>query len=121
MAAAVSQSANDAAAAETEKETAMSEGHGHTCNECGTMMAEGDHECMECGYMEESEQLDEWANQVNSKTEEQEFTTEMDYMMKLISGGLNNQKVDQTTVPSARVKVEETDMAAQLKKLAGLR
>jgi hypothetical protein len=47
-------------------------------------------------------------------------------MTKFISGGLNNMKQDQTTVPSARVvtksETNNTDltMAAQLKKLAGL-
>jgi len=152
MAAAVAQDGQDRESAETEKETAMSEGHEHACMECGTPMMEGEHECMECGYMEEGHQtcdecgmyesececdddhghemLDEWANQVNTKNgvgkpEDNQFNTEMDYMMKLLSGGLNNQKVDDTTLPHTRVrtdrKLAESTSMVDLKKLAGLR
>jgi hypothetical protein len=158
MAAAVSQSANDAEAAETEKATAMAEDE-ETCNECGMyeskcgcsmtenkifnrllkMMEDKKEEdcCDDCGKPmnkckcdhddHKHEKLDEWANQVNSKTKEQEFDTEMEYMMNLISGGLNGKKsTGQTTIPviahqGERVGLKESDLMVDLRKLSGLR
>jgi len=70
--------------------------------------------------------IDEWANSPQGKSEDESFTTDIDFMTKVISGGLNNMKQDQTVLPSARVvtKSESTDvdtsMAAQLRKLAGI-
>ena len=72
------------------------------CNECGLM---------ECGCSDEesvteSTKLDEWANS-RVGGEEEQFQTEMEYMTKLISGGLNNIKRDQTTLPSTRVNTQK--------------
>jgi hypothetical protein len=72
------------------------------CNECGLM---------ECGCSDEesvteSTKLDEWANS-RVGGEEEQFQTEMEYMTKLISGGLNNMKRDQTTLPSTRVNTQK--------------
>jgi hypothetical protein len=74
----------------------------------------------------EKTKVDEWANTPNSGSKDEAFQTDIDFMTKFISGGLNNMKQDQTTVPSARVvtkaeaKNVDLSMAAQLKKLAGL-
>jgi hypothetical protein len=118
MAAAVVQSANDKAAAETEKETAMAEGE-EMCNECGGYMEEG-HTCSS------HEKLDEWANNPQMKDPELErFYATVKFMTNDISGGLNGQKVDDTTLPHTRVRSEPTGgdevNFGDLKKLAGLR
>lgn len=74
----------------------------------------------------EKTKVDEWANTPNGGSKDESFQTDIDFMTKFISGGLNNMKQDQTTVPSARVVTKsetnnpELSMAAQLKKLAGL-
>jgi hypothetical protein len=50
----------------------------------------------------------------------------MDFMTKVISGGLNNQKQDQTTLPSTRVVTRDESkdvsntMGAMLRKLSGI-
>jgi hypothetical protein len=104
-----------------------------TCNECGAMM-EADHKCnetanddpatMEARKHKHGEQLDEWANSPAGKSEDEEFTAELDYMTKLIAGGLNGSKRDQTTLPHTQVKTElggNADVAAMMKRLAGIR
>ena len=104
-----------------------------TCNECGAIM-EADHECnetanddpatMESRKHKHGEQLDEWANSPAGKSEDEEFTTELDYMTKLIAGGLNGPKRDQTTLPHTQVKTElggNADVSAMMRKLAGIR
>jgi hypothetical protein len=74
----------------------------------------------------EQEQMNEWANSPAGQSADEEFQTEMDFMTKMISGGLNNIKRDQTTLPNTRVdtKAEATDpdvsIAEQLRKLAGI-
>jgi hypothetical protein len=94
------------------------------CNECGGAMYEG-HTC-ESSHDHDSEKLDEWANSPAGQSADEEFQTEMDFMTKMISGGLNNIKRDQTTLPNTRVdtKAEATDpdvsIAEQLRKLAGI-
>lgn len=116
MAAAIAQNATSREAAETEKETAMSESE-ETCNECGAVMEEG-HKC--------NEELNEWANSPNGKSTDEAFLADMAFMTKLISGGLNNMKQDQTTLPSARVKTNtevrstENSMAEMLRKLQNI-
>lgn len=97
MATAVSQKANGEEDAETEKETAMSEGE-DTCNECG--MYESKCSCEH----DEEEKLDEWANSPNDSDEK--FLADLTYMTKTISGGLNNMKQDQTVLPNTRVKTQ---------------
>ena len=74
----------------------------------------------------DKKKIDEWANSPQGKSADEQFTADIDFMTKIISGGLNNIKQDQTVVPSARVvtKAEsndvDTSMAAQIRKLAGL-
>lgn len=114
LAAAEEESANELSAAETEEDTAMSEGE-ETCNECGGAMYEG-HKC--------TEELNEWANSPGGKSADEAFLADLTFMTKTLSGGLNNIKQDQTTVPSARVKSEErnveTSMAELMRKLQNI-
>jgi hypothetical protein len=76
--------------------------------------------------LSEKKKIDEWANSPQGKSEDESFTTDIDFMTKVISGGLNNMKQDQTVLPSARVVTKsesnnvDTSMAAQLRKLAGI-
>ena len=86
------------------------------CEQCGDTMNEG-HSCA-------PEKLDEWANSPAGKSQDEEFQTELDYMTKLISGGLNGMKQDQTTLPHTRVKSELSeagDVSTMMKRLAGIR
>jgi len=72
---------------------------------------------------DESEKLDEWANQAGSdrtgKGTDAQFTQDMDFMTKVISGGLNKPKRDQTTLPHTSVKpsVADDSMMSVLRKL----
>lgn len=86
-----------------------------TCNECGGAMYEG-HQC-------EMEELNEWANSPMGKSADEDFKTEIEYMTRLISGGLNGQKRDQTTLPHTKVKTEivKEDISATMRKLAGIK
>lgn len=92
----------------------VDEGH-QTCNECGGAMYEGH----QCG----TEELNEWANSPMGGSADEDFKTEIEYMTKLISGGLNGQKRDQTTLPHTKVKTEivKEDISATMKKLAGIK
>jgi hypothetical protein len=62
------------------------------------------------------------------QSEDEQFETDMDFMNKVISGGLNNQKQDQTTLPSTRVSTgaesaprgADMSIGAELKRLAGI-
>ena len=90
----------------------------HTsCQSCGEAMYEG-HKCMES--------LNEWANSPEGQSADEQFQTDMEFMTKVISGGLNNQKQDQTTLPSTRVVTQderkETDntIGSMLRKLSGI-
>lgn len=91
-----------------------------TCNECGSMYEGEGHKC--------GESLNEWANSPMGQSEDEEFETDMDFMTKVISGGLNNQKQDQTTLPSTRVRTgaesaprgADMSIGAELKRLAGI-
>ena len=86
------------------------------CEQCGDTMSE-EHSCA-------PEKLDEWANSPAGKSRDEDFQTELDYMTKLISGGLNGMKQDQTTLPHTRVKSELSeagDVATMMKRLAGIR
>ena len=86
------------------------------CEQCGDTMSE-EHSCA-------PEKLDEWANSPAGKSRDEDFQTELDYMTKLISGGLNGMKQDQTTLPHTRVKSalsEAGDVATMMKRLAGIR
>jgi hypothetical protein len=76
------------------------------------------HQCMES--------LNEWANSPTGESADEQFQTDMDFMTKVISGGLNNQKQDQTTLPSTRVVTRDESkdvsntMGAMLRKLSGI-
>ncbi len=91
------------------------------CNECGDMM-EDDHDCSG------SEILDEWANSPSGNSKDEQFQTDTDFMTKRISGGLNNQKQDQTTLGQGPVRVKTAgemqdvnlSMGALLEKLRGI-
>jgi hypothetical protein len=79
------------------------------CNECGM------HES-KCGCEHDEEHLNEWANSPDGQSEDEQFATEMEYMTKLLSGGLNNMKRNQTVMPST-----EVDVSPDLfRKLAGI-
>jgi hypothetical protein len=83
--------------------------------------------------------LDEWANDAGpgKSASDTAFETDMDFMMNVISGGLNKRKsTGQTTIPvisnqsnrqmshnttSINESVDSTDAVAQWKKLAGLK
>ena len=87
------------------------------CQSCGGAMYEN-HQCMES--------LNEWANSPTGESADEQFQTDMDFMTKVISGGLNNQKQDQTTLPSTRVVTRDESkdvsntMGAMLRKLSGI-
>jgi hypothetical protein len=89
-----------------------------TCKDCGGKMGKN-HDC--------DEQLNEWANTPTSD-EKESFETDIDFMTKGISGGLNNQKQDQTLVGSGPTRVvtqsEREDVAQSmgslLKRLSGI-
>jgi hypothetical protein len=91
------------------------------CNECGDMM-EDDHDCSS------SEILDEWANSPSGNSKDEQFQTDTDFMTKSISGGLNRQKQDQTTLGQGPVRVKTAgemqdvnlSMGALLEKLRGI-
>jgi hypothetical protein len=89
------------------------------CEDCGGKMGK-DHDC--------DEQLNEWANTPSQLIDDETFETDIDFMTRSISGGLNNQKQDQTLVGSGPNRVvtqtEREDvnqsMGAMLKKLSGI-
>ena len=68
------------------------------------------------------EKLDEWANSPQNKLSDEEFQTEIDYMLQLLSGGLNGPKVDNTTLPKTQVRpVAESESIENWRRLAGLK
>jgi hypothetical protein len=69
---------------------------------------------------ESEEELNEWANDAGKMGTETTFEQDIDFMTKVISGGLNKQKQDQTTLPHTRVKVDES-VLSDWKKLSGLK
>jgi hypothetical protein len=98
----------------------VSEDDSQVCENCGGMYEGRGHQC--------SESLNEWANSPQGQSEDEQFETDMEFMTKVISGGLNNQKQDQTTLPSTRVRTgaespprgADTSIGADLKRLAGI-
>jgi hypothetical protein len=69
--------------------------------------------------MDMHEGLNEWANDANNeRIEEDSYYEDIDFMTKVISGGLNNQKQDQTTLPHTKVTVDDL---SDWKKLSGLK
>jgi hypothetical protein len=71
------------------------------------------------------EELNEWANDAgyegSENTKDNTFEQDIEFMTRIISGGLNNQKKDQTTLPHTRVKVEESSLLNDWKKLSGIK
>lgn len=69
--------------------------------------------------IDEEKELTEWANDANNqRTEDDSYYEDIEFMTKVISGGLNNQKQDQTTLPHTKVTVDDlTDW----KKLSGIK
>lgn len=88
-------------------------------------------------YDDKKDKLDEWANNAGQKGTDTSFETDIDFMMNVISGGLNKRKsTGQTTIPviasqlgrqvsrkttDINESVDSTDAVAQWKKLAGLK
>jgi hypothetical protein len=87
-------------------------------------------------YDDKKDKLDEWANNAGQKGTDTSFETDIDFMMNVISGGLNKRKsTGQTTIPviasqlGRQVSRKTTDInesvdsdaVAQWKKLAGLK
>ena len=67
------------------------------------------------------ESLYEWANDAGKNGTETTFEQDIDFMTKVISGGLNGPKKDQTTLPYTKVKVEEVSLLNDWKKLSGIK
>lgn len=89
-----------------------------TCGECG----HAGHECV-CD-IENTDKLDEWANDPGKDSSEDTFEQDIDFMTKVISGGINSQKRDQTTLPHTKVSVdqlEKDELKSELKRLSGIK
>lgn len=76
--------------------------------------------------MDEEEELTEWANDAgyegSENTKDNTFEQDIEFMTRVISGGLNGPKKDQTTLPHTRVKVDESRQAINdWKKLSGIK
>lgn len=76
--------------------------------------------------MDEEEELTEWANDAgytgSENTKDNTFEQDIEFMTRVISGGLNGPKKDQTTLPHTKVKVDESRHALnEWKKLSGIK
>jgi hypothetical protein len=85
----------------------------------------------------DKKKIDEWANDAGKNGTDTSFETDIDFMMNVISGGLNKRKsTGQTTIPvvasqlgrqisrnttGINESVDSSDAVAQWKKLAGLK
>jgi hypothetical protein len=84
---------------------------------------ESKEQCNECGMHEskcscDHETLNEWANSPEGDSKDESFITELDFMTKMISGGLNGPKRDQTTAPIVPA-VSYDDEVASIRRLSG--
>jgi len=75
---------------------------------------------------DDDEKLNEWANDAgytgSENTKDNTFEQDIEFMTRIISGGLNGPKKDQTTLPHTRVKVDESRQAINdWKKLSGIK
>lgn len=69
---------------------------------------------------DKQEELNEWANDANNERKENDsYYEDIDFMTRVISGGLNNQKKNQTTLPHTQVSMNCDDLT-DWKKLSGL-
>jgi hypothetical protein len=79
----------------------------------------------DCVCDDEDHELNEWVNdagyQGSENMKDNTFEQDIEFMTKVISGGLNGQKQDQTTLPHTKVKVAESDMINDWMKLSGIR
>jgi hypothetical protein len=75
--------------------------------------------------MDEEEELTEWANDAgytgSENIKDNTFEQDIEFMTRVISGGLNGQKQDQTILPHTRVKVAESSLLDDWKKLSGIK
>jgi hypothetical protein len=76
--------------------------------------------------MDEEEELTEWTNDAgyegSENIKDNTFEQDIEFMTRIISGGLNGPKKDQTTLPHTRVKVDESRQAINdWKKLSGIK
>jgi hypothetical protein len=73
---------------------------------------------------QDENQVNEWANEAGKKGTDEQFETDIAFMTKVISGGLNKEKIDiagngQSTIPVTAVRISES--ASDWKKLAGIK
>lgn len=80
------------------------------------------------GMAESARQFNEWANDAGAKAKDfndEQFQTDIDFMTKIISGGLNKQKsTGQSTIPvvaSQTDRLTGSDSLSDFKKLAGIK
>jgi ribosomal protein L40E len=70
----------------------------------------------------DKKKVDEWANSPQNKLSDEEFQTEMNYMLQALSGGLNGPKVDNTTLPKTQTRpVVESESLDGWLRLAGIK
>lgn len=104
--------ANQAAADSSEE---LEEGK---CSECGHDPCTCDHE----ESVEESLQLEEWANEAGKKGTDAQFEQDIEFMTKFIAGGLNKPKsTGQTTVPVIAGQVSRMEDPTAWARLAGIK
>ena len=75
---------------------------------------------------DKDEELTEWANDAgytgSENIKDNTFEQDIEFMTRVISGGLNGPKKDQTTLPHTRVKVDESrQVLNDWKKLSGIK
>jgi hypothetical protein len=86
--------------AESEEEEAMEEEEVEMMEEKDVDINDLDNVESDLEKVDEEEKLDEWANDAGKKGTDTSFEQDIDFMTKVISGGLNKQKsTGQTTIP----------------------
>ena len=93
--------------------------------------ADEEAEAQEDEALAKADELNEWANEAGKKGTDEAFDTDMDFMLRVLAGGLNKEKsTGQTTVPviahqNSRMGVdginESVNALADWKKLSGIR
>ena len=97
-----------------------------SCSECGMSESEGgcEHTKMASEEVDESEACgdEEEIEESFANSDDDTATQDIEFMTRTISGGLNREKRDQTTLPHTQVKVaESSDLMTEFLKLSGLR
>lgn len=108
-----SEEAEETETSEETEEEKVEEGM-ETCHECGLMESD-----CECDH--EEEQLNEWANSPEGNKDDAGFNADIEFMTKVLSGGINGPKRDQSVLPHTQVNVDSNSMASILKKLENLK